>query len=281
MQKNYKAIFIPSREIVLVLISINLLLIRNVCAIIRPPINLAYRTGSYGSTDFSVLKKELDNEKDERNCDQPPIRLILDSKSATSNSSMFGLGAEKQISVIASAASATTSSAVQSPQSMAGSDQLTYVQTMAAGALSRSMAQTIMHPANTYKTMLQLKGSGSGAQLLSKLSLFRLLRGVDAQFCFSLPHGALYFSVIDHVKTRLDSVLAPKFSFLQDFAASTISTIFCSIVSTPQMVLTDRLMAGVYPSFPAALTSIMKKEGVRGFYAGWWPALAQKIPSYG
>ena len=74
--------------------------------------------------------------------------------------------------------------------------------------------------------------------------------------------------------------------------------------STPQMVLTDRLMAGLYPSLGVALTKIMAVEGPRGeldiatndgdclrracrvtlslgFYTGWWPALAQKIPSYG
>ena len=47
------------------------------------------------------------------------------------------------------------------------------------------------------------------------------------------------------------------------------------------MVLTDRLMAGVYPSFPDAVRTIVKADGWRGFYIGWWPALAQKIPSYG
>ena len=55
----------------------------------------------------------------------------------------------------------------------------------------------------------------------------------------------------------------------------------CSVISTPQMVLSDRLMAGVYPSFKEALTQIWKTEGLIGFYAGWRPALAQKIPSYG
>lgn len=77
------------------------------------------------------------------------------------------------------------------------------------------------------------------------------------------------------------SRISTKFDFIQDFAASTISTIFCSIVSTPQMVLTDRLMAGIYPSFPVAVKSIFRTEGLAGFYTGWWPALAQKIPSYG
>ena len=66
------------------------------------------------------------------------------------------------------------------------------------------------------------------------------------------------------------------------------------------MVITDRLMAGIYPTFPAAMSTILKKDGLLGrkfikkkikcmsspslnyigFYAGWWPALAQKIPSY-
>lgn len=55
----------------------------------------------------------------------------------------------------------------------------------------------------------------------------------------------------------------------------------CSVISTPQMVLTDRLMAGVYPSLSVAIRSIIAQEGFKGFYSGWWPALAQKIPSYG
>jgi hypothetical protein len=164
---------------------------------------------------------------------------------------------------------------------VAVTDQLTYMQTMTAGALSRTMAQTLMHPANTYKTLLQIRGSGKAGGVLSKLTPERLLRGVDAQFIMSLPHGAFYFFVIDQVKTKLSTVMSSKFNFLQDFASSTISTVFCSIVSTPQMVLTDRLMAGVYPTTMDAVRNILKTEGIAGMYTGWWPALAQKIPSYG
>lgn len=35
-------------------------------------------------------------------------------------------------------------------------EQMTYIQTMFTGAMSRTIAQTVMHPVNTYKTMLQL-----------------------------------------------------------------------------------------------------------------------------
>lgn len=155
-------------------------------------------------------------------------------------------------------------------------DQLTYLQTMTAGAISRTIAQTFMHPANTYKTMLQLKDTGKS----TKLTLERLLRGADAQFLLSLPHGAFHFFVIDQVKIQLAKFLPSRLNFFADFTASAISTVVCSVVSTPQMVLTDRLMAGVYPSFPEALRRIWKADGFAGFYSGWWPALAQKIPSY-
>ena len=47
------------------------------------------------------------------------------------------------------------------------------------------------------------------------------------------------------------------------------------------MVLTDRLMAGIYPSLPSAVSNIIANDVIRGFYRGWWPSLAQKIPSYG
>lgn len=156
--------------------------------------------------------------------------------------------------------------------------QLSYVQSMTAGAISRTLAQTIMHPANTYKTLLQLKRKKG--LVPRKITLERLLRGVDAQFFLALPHGAFYFFVIDQVKTKLNEFFPAKLDLVTDFSSSAISTVICSIISTPQMVLTDRLMADVYPSFPVALRSIFAKEGIAGFYTGWWPALAQKIPSY-
>jgi hypothetical protein len=77
----------------------------------------------------------------------------------------------------------------------------------------------------------------------------RLLQGADAQFILSLPHGAFHFFVIDQVKIQLSKFMPASLDFLGDFASSALSTVICSIVSTPQMVLTDRLMAGVISLF--------------------------------
>lgn len=220
------------------------------------------RFGGSNNIDFFRRIQFHEEKSEEENNDRNIVSVIANDT--------FSLG-----SLIDITASAAATGAV------AVTDQLTYMQTMTAGALSRTMAQTLMHPANTYKTLLQVRGSGKAGGVLSKLTPERLLRGVDAQFIMSLPHGAFYFFVIDQVKTKLSTVMDSKFNFLQDFASSTISTVFCSIVSTPQMVLTDRLMAGVYPTTMDAVRNILKTEGIAGMYTGWWPALAQKIPSYG
>ena len=244
--------------IVVCIISILLNPVKAIC----PPIIASM--GHFGGAKSRLMSKEIRVKGDVDKSDN--------SKDSTQYSSP---GNSTMIDLLASIADITSNSAV------VVTDQLTYMQTMTAGALSRTMAQTLMHPANTYKTLLQIKGSDKAGGILAKLTPERLLRGVDAQFLMSLPHGAFYFFVIDQVKTKLSGVLSSKFDFLQDFAASTISTVFCSIVSTPQMVLTDRLMAGVYPTSMDALKSILSTEGIAGFYTGWWPALAQKIPSYG
>jgi hypothetical protein len=56
-----------------------------------------------------------------------------------------------------------------------------------------SCAQTAMHPANVYKTLLQTKGHDELKRLTPRI----LTRGAGAQFLLSLPHGALAFAVLE------------------------------------------------------------------------------------
>eukprot|EP00904_Undaria_pinnatifida_P010843 jgi/Undpi1/688/HiC_scaffold_10.g04152.m1 len=157
--------------------------------------------------------------------------------------------------------------------------KLTFWGCMVAGAVSRSVAQTALHPANVIKTLLQTKGS-FGAIL--PLTWATLSRGAGAQFLLSLPNGALHFAVLENTKTRMAELFPVKSaSFLLDFASCSAATALCSVMSTPQMVLTNRIMAGVYPNLVTGVRSVIQEKGVRGFYAGWWPGLVQKIPSYG
>jgi len=166
-----------------------------------------------------------------------------------------------------------------------GEKVLTYYGLMLAGAIARSVSATAVHPLNVIKTLLQTKGG-----VMPELRWSILSRGAGSQLIMSIPHGAVSFGVTETTKIHLSRV-AQNSTLLQrvpsrvlnpmlDFLSSSISTFICSIISTPQMVLTDRIMAGVYEHFLQAICWIYKTEGLAGFYVGWFPALVQKIPSY-
>lgn len=172
----------------------------------------------------------------------------------------------------------------------AASASLPFWENMLSGAISRSVAQTIMHPANTMKTILQNNNPPSMGQLLSPKNFRRLTVGAGANFVLSVPHGAINFAVLEFVREKLDVFVqqTPSLSNKKDrlgpgldFMSSAISTIACSIVSTPQMMITDNIMAGNYGNMPQAIRGLAQERGIEGFYGGWWPGLVGKIPSYG
>lgn len=174
--------------------------------------------------------------------------------------------------------------------------RLRFWEAMLCGAVSRSAAQTIMHPANTMKTILQSKRVVPGKAPLTVRSFTqwkyaqRLTRGAGAQLLLSLPHGAVNFAVLEFVRRQMNHVVSQSryadvinrnFGPGMDFLSSAISTVCCSVVSTPQMMICDNIMAGTYPNLVTATRELMKEKGIAGFYTGWWPGIAGKIPSYG
>ena len=196
--------------------------------------------------------------------------------------------------------------------------QLLFWENMVCGAISRSVAQVAVHPMDTMKTILQTSGTsnhnglgGAAAKKtlrnLSRPSSWRLLtRGAGAQFLLSIPHGALSFAVLEYVRRQMNVIVDRHVAVAQaaratdtdektepnitvfaritepglDFLSSCISTICCSIISTPQVMITDNIMAGIYPNLSSAVNGIVSKNGVKGLYTGWLPNLGVKIPSY-
>lgn len=173
--------------------------------------------------------------------------------------------------------------------------RLHFWEAMICGAFSRSAAQTIMHPANTMKTILQSSRSIPGQAPLTVKSFTQwqyakqLTRGAGAQLILSIPHGAVNFAVLEFVRRQMNNIVSQSryadvinrnFGAGMDFLSSALSTICCSVVSTPQMMICDNIMAGTYPNLFSATTNLMKDKGVAGFYTGWWPGIAGKIPSY-
>ena len=162
---------------------------------------------------------------------------------------------------------------------------------MVCGAISRSIAQTIMHPANTMKTLLQQSNAPPLLSLVTPKQFPVLFRGAGANFVLSVPHGAVNFAVLEKVRKEMSRAVQASPYWCEreerlgpalDFLSSAISTICCSVVSTPQMMITDNIMAGNYNNLVDAVKGLSSQgNGVQGFYArGWWPGLVGKIPSY-
>jgi len=192
--------------------------------------------------------------------------------------------------VRSSAADSARGGGAAAAAALAAPRALVFWENMVAGAASRSVAQTVMHPANTMKTILQSSRKPETiAQLMSPQNFIRLTRGAGANFILSLPTGAVNFAVLEFIRSRL-SMIVERNEFLRkrsnrigpglDFLSSGISTVVTSIVSTPQMMVVDNIMAGNYPGLRAAASGLATSKGLSGFYAGWWPGLAGKIPSY-
>jgi len=161
-------------------------------------------------------------------------------------------GATSSISTASTTfAASTDASAASSRGGAVAMRPLAFWESMICGAVSRSMAQTIMHPANTMKTMLQNSRGGPGAPTIATLlrpeSFHRLTQGAGANFLLSVPHGAVNFAVLELVRRRMGIIVeatpvlkerAESMGASLDFLSSAISTITCSIVSTPQMMIT-------------------------------------------
>lgn len=163
---------------------------------------------------------------------------------------------------------------------------LNFWENMICGAVSRSVAQIVTHPANTMKTVLQsnrdITANRVTLRQIAKVQNFKMLsRGAGAQLVLSVPHGAVNFAVLEYVRSRISSMTmnskwaskkketSAAFGPLMDFVSSAVATVCCSVVSTPQMMIVDNIMAGTYPNLMAAVTGLSAERGIIGFYTGW------------
>ena len=99
-----------------------------------------------------------------------------------------------------------------------------------------------------------------------------------------MPNGAVSFATLEGTKAALLASVPPwcaaSWKPALDLVSSACGTLVTSVISVPQTVLLDRTMAGQYPSMVAGARKLARTEGWKGFYIGWAPSMASKIPSY-
>ncbi|KAL0590082.1 hypothetical protein ABG067_001722 [Albugo candida] len=143
-----------------------------------------------------------------------------------------------------------------------------------SGAIAGTSVDITLFPLDTVKTRLQ------SSQGFWKAGGFRgIYSGLSAAAAGSAPSGALFFSTYETMKRLLSSSsLSGKESHTTHMAAAAIGEMAACSIRVPTEIVKQRLQTGSYASFQHALFQIRTREGLRGFYCGYWGTVARGIP---
>lgn len=156
---------------------------------------------------------------------------------------------------------------------------MSVLQTLGAGGAARSVSQAVTYPMDALRTISQTR---KGAKKLSELGGGALVSGCVQTSLFAFPLGAVQFTVFGNVKKALSSIVGTASGGVKGTAVAIASASCASLASCavgiPQEVLKQRLVTKIYPDFGTAVKTILKNEGLKGFYTGWAPTVARNLP---
>lgn len=145
---------------------------------------------------------------------------------------------------------------------------------MAAGAFAGATVDIILAPIDTIKTRLQSK---AGIKFSMSL-LANIYKGIGPTIAASAPCAATFFGTYDY----LQRVLSPKFKkdhqTLVHMTAACGGNLAQSVIRVPFEVIKQRLQAGVDSTVCAAISNVLKDQGIRGLYKGWGALAARDLP---
>uniref|UniRef100_A0A0G4I511 Mitochondrial carrier protein n=1 Tax=Chromera velia CCMP2878 TaxID=1169474 RepID=A0A0G4I511_9ALVE len=163
-----------------------------------------------------------------------------------------------------------------------------------AGSCALPLGFAVMHPLDTIRTQMQANvastvtvtngnGGGGGAGVGSNLvNAFRvagarvLSRGFLTSVLGAAPQGGLRFGAYGVVQQCLDPYFDSQ--ALQNACSAVAGDFASSLVKVPREVVTQRLQAGMYSNAREGVVSILRTEGIRGLFAGYWTTAARDVP---
>lgn len=144
-----------------------------------------------------------------------------------------------------------------------------------SGGFAGISVDLALFPLDTLKTRLQ------SADGFFKSGGFRgVYKGVSAAAIGSAPGAALFFGAYDTCKRKLQeskakhNLPAPAIHMV----AAAVGESFACLVRVPTEVIKQRLQTGMHASMSIAVNSIVKHEGVVGFYSGFGATMLREIP---
>ena len=131
---------------------------------------------------------------------------------------------------------------------------------------------------DTIKTRLQ--SSTSTKYVWYNIRFTSLYRGLPVTLVFSVPALSVYLSCYEASKQFLDSKYhIQRHSVWSHLISGCAAEISAGMLFTPMEVMKNRLQTQqVYNNNRSLAVKILKNEGIRGFYKGYWMGLVVFVP---
>lgn len=155
---------------------------------------------------------------------------------------------------------------------MSSGSSTPFTMALLAGGCAGTSVDVALFPIDTIKTRCQ------AAEGFFKAGGFKgIYRGLGVAAIGSAPGAALFFSTYETAKPIAASNLGDRPVAVQGSAASCGEIMAC-LVRVPTEVVKQRMQAGQYQSLMEGAQTIMKTEGISGFYRGYLTTVSREIP---
>ena len=151
------------------------------------------------------------------------------------------------------------------------------------GAFATIFGDFAMFPLDTVKVYQQTSSKSIG--LFKAMKEIFMKQGLSGFYSGVVPYlvgdglsGAVKFAAFEISKKWVEERVDKKYHGISQFACAAGAFLACSVILVPGEVLKTRLQSGAIKNLFSGISSILKEEGFRGFFAGYGATLLRDVP---
>ncbi|KAI9289215.1 mitochondrial carrier domain-containing protein [Umbelopsis sp. AD052] len=153
-------------------------------------------------------------------------------------------------------------------------NQASLKQALFAGAIAGTAVDTALFPLDTVKTRLQ-----SQAGFVVSGGFKGVYSGLLSAVIGSAPNASLFFVTYEASKRLLSASFGTdNYTPLVHMLAASMGEISACTIRVPTEVIKQRMQTKQFTATSAAVSSVIKTEGLLGFYRGFLSTVAREIP---
>jgi len=151
--------------------------------------------------------------------------------------------------------------------------ETSFTTALISGGCAGTSVDVALFPLDTIKTRLQDPRGFSAAG-----GFKGVYQGLGSAALGSAPGAALFFSTYETSKNYLVRNTSEKYHSGCFMLASSAGEVAACLVRVPTENVKQKMQAGLYKTMGETVNGILKQQGARGFYVGYFTTVAREIP---